>query len=58
VKYLIDSNVLLEAFLRRAQWQEAVDFLARVKPIDAAVADFSLYAMGFYLVRKTPELFD
>ena len=58
MKYLIDSNVLLEAFLRRPQWQEAVDFLTRVTPADAAIADFSLHSMGYYLVRKTPEIFD
>ena len=58
MKYLLDSNVLLDAFLRRKNWQESVDFLAKVRPIDVALADFSLHAMGFYLVPKTPELFD
>jgi uncharacterized protein len=58
VKYLIDSNVLLEAFLGRARWQEAGDFLARVMPTDVGIADFSLHSMGFYLARKTPDIFD
>ena len=58
MKYLLDSNVLLEAFLRRKNWQESVDFLATVRPVDVAIADFSLHAMGFYLVPKSPELFD
>ena len=58
MKYLVDSNVLLEAFLRRARWQEAVDFLTRVTPADVGIADFSLHSMGFYLAGKTPEIFD
>jgi predicted nucleic acid-binding protein len=58
VKYLIDSNVLLEAALRRKRWQEAAEFLAKTPSADLAIADFSLHAIGFYLIRLTPQIFD
>ena len=58
MKYLIDSNVLLEAALRRQYWQQAVDLLSKTPAVDLAVADFSLHALGFYLIRKTLEVFD
>jgi predicted nucleic acid-binding protein len=58
MKFLVDSNVLLEGALRRQHWQEAADFLGKTPAIDLAVADFSLHAIGFYLIKKTPEVFD
>ena len=58
MKYLIDSNVLLEAALQRQHWRQAAEFLAKCAPADLAIADFSLHALGFYLVRRTPEVFD
>lgn len=58
MKYLIDTNVFLEAFLRRTHWEESATFFAKVKPADVAVADFSLHSMGFYLCRRTPESFE
>ena len=58
MKYLIDSNVLLEAALKRQYWTEAADFLAKAPPLELAVCDFSLHALGFYLIKKTPDTFD
>ena len=58
MKYLIDSNVLLEAALRRAHWREAVAFLSSTPATDLAVSDFSIHALGFYLTRRTPDVFD
>jgi predicted nucleic acid-binding protein len=57
LKYLIDTNVLLEAALQRARWREASHFLSKTPVVDLAVADFSLLSLGFYL-WKTPETFD
>src|SRR4051812_3283658 len=48
----------MEAALRRQNAEEAATFLSKVAPADVAIADFSLHAMGYYLVRKAPELFD
>jgi predicted nucleic acid-binding protein len=58
VKYLLDANILLEASLRRAHWEKAVEFLRTTPANQLAVADFSLHSMGFFLVPKTPRAFD
>lgn len=57
MKYLIDTNVLFEVALRRKQWREAIDFLSSTPTSQLAVAEFSLFSMGFYL-WKTPDTFE
>ena len=57
MKYLLDSNVLLEVALARARAQEAILFLQRTPAEELAVCDFSLHSLGFYLIRKTPEVY-
>jgi predicted nucleic acid-binding protein len=56
--YLVDTNVLLEAGLKRTQWEQAASFLGRVPANQLAVADFSLHSLGFFLAKRTPELFN
>ena len=58
MKYLIDSNVLLEVALKRAFHDDAREFLSRTPAADLAIDIFSVHALGFYLVRKTPDIFD
>lgn len=58
MKHLLDANVLLEAALRRQHWESARDFLARVPSSHLAISTFTLHSLGFYLTRRTPEVFD
>ncbi len=57
MKYLVDTNVLLEVALHRSRWRDATHFLSTTPTAQLAVADFSLNSMGFYL-WKTPESFN
>ena len=57
MKYLIDTNVLLEVALQRTRSREASDFLRGTPTVQMAVAEFSLFSVGFYL-WKTPDTFD
>jgi predicted nucleic acid-binding protein len=58
VKYLVDANVVLEAALRRQYWQDATNFLSVVPAQELAISLFSLHSVGYYLIKKTPQLFD
>ncbi|HEV2293127.1 MAG TPA: PIN domain-containing protein [Tepidisphaeraceae bacterium] len=57
MKYLIDTNVVLEVALQRTRWREASDFLRNTPLSEWGVAEFSLFSMGFYL-WKTPATYD
>lgn len=58
MRYLVDTNVFLEASLRRQHWEAAAELLQRTPATDLAVTDFTLHSLGFYLFRKTPHVFD
>jgi predicted nucleic acid-binding protein len=58
VRYLIDANVMLEAALRRQHWQDATNFLSTVPASDLAISLFSLHSIGYYLIKRTPDVFD
>jgi predicted nucleic acid-binding protein len=58
VKYLVDANLLLETALRRRNWESAQKFLSDVSAQDLAVSSFTLHSLGFFLIRRTPQVFD
>ena len=58
MRYLIDANVMLEAALRRQHWQDATNFLSTVPASDLAISLFSLHSVGYYLIKRTPDVFD
>ncbi len=51
MKYLIDTNILLEILLNQARASESKDFLSRVPPEEVALSDFTLYSIGIRLFR-------
>jgi predicted nucleic acid-binding protein len=52
VKYLIDTNILLEILLGQTRAREAKEFLIRAADEGAAISDFSLYSIGIRLFRS------
>jgi predicted nucleic acid-binding protein len=58
VIYLVDTNVLLEAALRRQYWESAQKFLVSIPVGDLGISTFTLYSLGFFLTPRTPEVFD
>lgn len=56
--YLVDTNVLLETALRRQHWESARNFLGSVPSRELAISTFTLHSLGFFLIRRTPEVFD
>jgi uncharacterized protein len=58
VKYLVDANVLLEVALRRQNWESAGKFLSGAPVEDLSISLFTLHSLGFFLIRRTPEVFD
>lgn len=51
MKYLVDTNILLEILLSQARSQESADFLNTVPPQEVVVSDFTLYSIGIRLFR-------
>ncbi|MCX7993408.1 MAG: PIN domain-containing protein [Fimbriimonadales bacterium] len=49
MKFLVDTNILLEILLLQARTQEATDFLNQTPPQDVAISDFTLYSVGIRL---------
>lgn len=56
--YLVDTNVLLETALRRQHWESSRDFPGSVRASELAISTFTLHSLGFFQVRRTPEVFD
>ena len=51
MKYLIDTNILLEILLGQAHAQKAKEFLRTSAQEGAAVSDFALFSIGIRLFR-------
>ena len=58
MSYLVDTNVLLEIALRREHWESAQNFLGSIPASELAISTFKLHSLGFFLIRRTPEVFD
>jgi len=58
VAYLVDTNVLLETALRRQNWESSQNFLSSASPRELAISTFTLHSLGFFLIRRTPDVFD
>lgn len=52
MKYLIDTNILLEILLSQSRSQEAIDFLNATPPQEVVVSEFTLYSIGIRLFRQ------
>lgn len=51
MKYLIDTNILLEILLGQAHAQEAKQFLLTSAQAGRAISDFALFSIGIRLFR-------
>ena len=58
MSYLVDTNVWLEAALRRQHWESARKFLGSVSARELAISTFTLHSLGFFLTPRTPDVFD
>ncbi|MCS7208224.1 MAG: PIN domain-containing protein [Fimbriimonadales bacterium] len=52
MRFLVDTNILLEVLLLQERTQEATDFLNQTPPQDVAISDFTLYSIGIRLFRQ------
>jgi predicted nucleic acid-binding protein len=51
MKYLLDTNILLEGLLLQARAQEVRDLLTSAEPGELCLTDFSLHSIGLILTR-------
>lgn len=57
MKYLLDSNVCLEAITKGAHSQEAEELISRAPRGWFTITDFALHTIGLVLAGKSPESF-
>ncbi|HEY1684735.1 MAG TPA: PIN domain-containing protein [Tepidisphaeraceae bacterium] len=55
MKFLVDTNVLLELLLAQSRATETDAFLCRTPISDLAISDFSLHSIGIILSAKNQE---
>jgi predicted nucleic acid-binding protein len=57
VKYLLDSNVWLDAITNGPHAHETIEMLQRASPGSFATTDFSVHTVGLILGPMNPDLF-
>ncbi|MEJ5308399.1 MAG: PIN domain-containing protein [Anaerolineae bacterium] len=52
MKYLLDTNILLELLLAQDRADEVKTFLQTIPPAELCLSEFSLYSLGIILFRR------
>jgi uncharacterized protein len=52
MKFLIDTNIVLEIILEQDKAAEAKDFLSHSDQYDLCLSDYSLHSIGLLLFRR------
>lgn len=51
MKYLLDTNILLEGLLQQEKAEDIREFLNKIEQSDIAITDFSIHSIGIILLR-------